>query len=86
MNETFFFLIYNTIVRYYEKGDSESSKITVRRVPVFFNYKLNSNFNVWTECGFNAGSDDELNFEGDKLAVAKKVDKFVWSVGARYTF
>ena len=51
----------------------------VKRIPVFVNYKLNSNFNVWGEVGFNAGSD---HAEG----LAKKVDHQVWSIGARYTF
>ncbi|SKA60677.1 Outer membrane protein (porin) [Succinivibrio dextrinosolvens DSM 3072] len=55
----------------------ESGTYKIKRIPVFVNYKLNSNFNVWTEAGFNAGSDHDLG---------KNVDRTVWSVGARYTF
>ncbi|WP_031492645.1 porin [Succinivibrio dextrinosolvens] len=59
-------------------GDDVDS-VKVKRVPVFVNYKINPNFNVWGEVGFNAGSDHV-----DRLA--KNVDKQVFSLGARYTF
>ncbi|WP_202107626.1 porin [Succinivibrio dextrinosolvens] len=55
---------------------------TIRRIPVFVNYKINSNFNVWAEAGFNAGSDHPE----DREAGDNKIDKTVFSVGARYTF
>ncbi len=58
--------------------ESYSDKATVRRIPLFVNYKVNSNFNVWGEVGFNAGSDHDLG--------SKKIDRQVWSLGARYTF
>jgi len=60
-------------------------KAKIKRVPLFVNYKINSNFNVWGEVGFNAGSDDR-----DEVAKvtgsSKKTDRAVWSLGARYTF
>ncbi|SFS75433.1 outer membrane protein N [Succinivibrio dextrinosolvens] len=56
---------------------------TVRRIPVFVNYKINSNFNVWGEVGFNAGSDHASWLRPN---VDKAVDHTVFSVGARYTF
>ncbi|MBE6423874.1 porin [Succinivibrio dextrinosolvens] len=59
----------------YERDDLVDFK--VKRIPVFVNYKLNPNFNIWTEAGFNAGSDH---------GASKSVDKTVFSVGARYTF
>ena len=59
----------------YERDDLVDFK--VKRIPVFVNYKLNPNFNIWIEAGFNAGSDH---------GASKSVDKTVFSVGARYTF
>jgi len=56
---------------------------TVKRIPLFVNYKINSNFNVWGEVGFNAGS-DHSNYVNTR--VNKNVDRTVFSVGARYTF
>ena len=63
-------------------GDEAENKYKVKRIPVFVNYKINSNFNVWGEVGFNAGSDHEVN----NAKVAKKVDHQIFSLGARYTF
>lgn len=53
-----------------------------RRVPVYVNYKLNANFNVWGEVGFNAGSDRKFS----EFKKEKKEYKNVFSLGARYTF
>lgn len=64
------------------KLSDENDSVKVKRVPLFVNYKINSNFNVWGEVGFNAGSDHE----DDGLKVAKKIDHQVFSLGARYTF
>ncbi len=62
-------------------GDSE---FKVKRIPVFVNYKINSNFNVWGEVGFNAGSDHSV--DAGAVDYSKKYDRQVFSVGARYTF
>ena len=66
----------------YKSDTLLAENVKVKRIPVFVNYKLNPNFNIWTEAGFNAGSDHKV---GDN-AVSKKVDKTIFSVGARYTF
>ncbi|WP_281071124.1 hypothetical protein [Succinivibrio dextrinosolvens] len=63
--------------------ESDEKTVKVKRIPVFVNYKINSNFNVWGEVGFNAGSDH--NEEHNKK-IDKKADHTVFSVGARYTF
>ena len=47
-------------------------------VPVYVNYGITPNFNVWAEARFDAGSDD--NFVDDTLT------ENAYSVGARYTF
>jgi len=62
-------------------GDKEHKAI-VRRIPVFVNYAINSNFNVWTEAGFNAGS--SASAEDEKALESAR--ETVFSVGARYTF
>jgi len=64
------------------QNGKDDETFRVKRVPVFVNYKLTPNFNVWGEVGFNAGSDHAP--EGK--TIAKKIDKQVWSIGARYTF
>ncbi|MBE6423875.1 porin [Succinivibrio dextrinosolvens] len=69
---------------YYHKKNlaegSKNSKAIVRRIPVFVNYAVNENFNVWGEAGFNAGS----NSGADDVNSAARETLF--SVGARYTF
>ncbi|MBE6423873.1 porin [Succinivibrio dextrinosolvens] len=68
------------------KLSDEDNSLKVKRIPVFVNYKINSNFNVWGEVGFNAGSDHKADFVNAGENYAKKYDKTVFSVGARYTF
>ncbi|WP_295354255.1 porin [uncultured Succinivibrio sp.] len=70
-------------VSYWELNNANGqTKYQIRRVPLFVNYKLNSNFNIWTEFGFNAGSD-----HADKIAnYTRSQDKNFFSLGARYTF
>jgi hypothetical protein len=73
-------------------GVFDGLKIKNKRVPVFVNYKFNPNFDVWAECGFNAGSDHNIDHIGNGEAwqenstMGLAQDKFVWSLGARYTF
>ncbi len=71
---------------YYHKknlttGDKENKAI-VRRIPVFVNYAMNENFNIWTECGFNAGSSASAKDEN----ISSSARETLFSVGARYTF
>jgi len=62
--------------------EGDEAKYQIRRIPVFVNYQINPNFNVWGEVGFNAGSD-----HNDKITnYAKKQDRSVVGIGARYTF
>ncbi|WP_295362702.1 porin [uncultured Succinivibrio sp.] len=70
------------------KLNGDETKYQVRRVPVFVNYQINPNFNVWGEVGFNAGSDHKHDFEEKGIAnnYAKKLDRTVVGIGARYTF
>ena len=63
-----------------------SEDFKVKRIPVFVNYKMNPNFNVWAEAGFNAGSDHKVVRAGVDEDISKSVDKTIFSVGARYTF
>lgn len=64
------------------KGNAKKDrKAVVRRIPVFVNYAVNENFNVWTEAGFNAGS----SASAEKL-VGEDAREALFSVGARYTF
>ena len=74
----------HSFYKYDPNTGATEKKIKYRRIPLFINYKANANFNVWTEFGFNAGSDHEWS-DGTN-SVAHRWDKTVWSVGARYTF
>lgn len=69
---------------YYHKKNltsgEKTDKAIVRRIPVFVNYAINSNFNVWTEAGFNAGSNSGAD------DVVEHARETLFSVGARYTF
>ena len=56
----------------------------IKRVPLLLNYRLNATFNIWSEAGFNAGSDHKTDFGAKKYS--KRIDKSVFSLGARYTF
>ena len=66
----------------YWKEDTEHKNGTkdtfsYKRIPVSLKYGINSNFKVWTEAEFDAGSDV-------KKSKLKSGTKF--SAGARYTF
>lgn len=82
-NGVSFLIGYESAKYTYAADGADDKTFKVKRIPVFVNYKLNPNFNIWTEAGFNAGSD---HVDADKKAAAKKVDHMIWSVGARYTF
>lgn len=60
-------------------------------IPVYVNYKINPNFNIWAEARFDAGTDDGVNgFDATTAAMkgskATNFEENVYSVGARYTF
>ena len=64
--------------------DEKSVTRTVKRIPLLLKYKLNPNFSIWSEAGFNAGSDHKSDFGAKKYT--KRADRSVFSLGARYTF
>lgn len=66
----------------FEEDKAENLKI--KRIPLLLKYKLNPNFSIWSEAGFNAGSDHKSDFGAKKYS--KRIDKSVFSLGARYTF
>lgn len=52
-------------------------------IPVYVNYNVTPNFNVWAEARFDVGSDDEFyTYTGDTYDLTENV----YSVGARYSF
>ena len=53
-------------------------------VPVYVNYKVTPNFNVWGEARFDANTDDGA--KGFKAVTGQNFEENVYSVGARYTF
>lgn len=54
-------------------------------IPVYVNYQINPNFNVWAEARFDAGTDDgKDSFDG--WTGTTNFEENVYSVGARYTF
>lgn len=71
------------ITYFYNKTEKDVEDVTLKYLPVYANYKLNPNFNIWTEARFNLTSDDDL--KTSKLK-DKNTDGTYFSVGARYTF
>lgn len=64
-------------------GSVNENSYIYRRIPVYANYSLNSNFNVWAEAEFDA---DSTNRSSDKKAQYGFETGTLLSVGARYTF
>lgn len=71
------------ITYFYNKTEKDVEDVTLKYLPVYANYKLNPNFNIWTEARFNLTSDDDL--KTSKLK-DENTDGTYFSVGARYTF
>ena len=55
---------------------------TSRKVPVYVNYEVNPNFNVWTEAQFDANSSNIKDADNERLVS----DKALFALGARYSF
>ena len=75
--------------------DTDDSDVTAQTVPVYVNYQINPNFNVWAEARFDAGTDDDTlrtDANGDlvgknfKDVTGANFAEHVYSVGARFTF
>lgn len=52
-------------------------------IPVYVNYNVTPNFNVWAEARFDVGTDDEFS---DYTCGVYDLTENVYSVGARYSF
>lgn len=52
-------------------------------VPVYVNYAITPNFNVWAEARFDVGTDDDFKAASNDC---RDFEQNVYSVGARYTF
>ena len=72
---------YNFVDQKYKAGSFNTDSAIYRRVPVYVNYAINGNFNIWGEAEFDANStsvkDNQREF-GDTGTML--------SAGARYTF
>lgn len=87
-----FVLAYNfecgvTIATGYEamKVKFDGNSFKSKKVPVYVNYQVNEQFNVWAEAQFDAGSDE---FDVPGVASSNAFDRHQnqYSVGMRYTF
>ena len=65
-----------------------SDKVKAATVPVYANWQLNPQFNVWAEARFDAGTDNDLTADGKNFALAtgEAYDENVFSAGMRYVF
>ena len=59
-------------------------------IPVYANWHINPQFNIWAEARFDAGTDDDdvggKNFDRDLNNLNTKYAENVFSIGARYSF
>ena len=74
---------YNFVDQKYKVGSINQGTATIRRVPVYVNYAINGNFNIWGEAEFDANSSTTKDGQ-------RQYPKFetgtMLSAGARYTF
>ena len=83
------------LVQEYKDKDAKAkdAKVKAKTVPVYVNWQLNPQVNVWAEARFDAGTDDEKTADG-KPADGKNFygltgavyDENVFSAGIRYQF
>lgn len=85
------------LVQEYKKG---ADKAEAKSVPVYVNWQLNPQVNVWAEARFDAGTDDDQGANGKNFQVLTggepqadgtikngvKYDENVFSAGIRYQF
>ena len=72
---------YNFVDQKYKFGSYNTDSAIYRRVPVYVNYAINDNFNIWGEAEFDANSTTEK----DGQLQAGETGTML-SAGARYTF
>lgn len=73
------------LVQEYKKGDA---KAEAKTVPVYVNWQLNPQVNVWAEARIDAGTDDDQDANGKNFAKLAGSDysENVFSAGVRYQF
>lgn len=79
---------YQLVDAKYKLGSVDSDSFIIRRIPVYANYSVNSNFNVWAEADFNVDStslNSQIITDSD-FATFDYDTGTLLSVGARYTF
>ena len=72
---------YNFVDRKWKDGSYNTDSAIYRRVPVYVNYAINDNFNIWGEAEFDANSTTENNHKAQYGETGTML-----SAGARYTF
>ena len=72
---------YNLVDKKNKNGSYNTDSAIYRRVPVYVNYAINDNFNIWGEAEFDANSTSEKDhqLQGGETGT-------MLSAGARYTF
>lgn len=66
----------------------DAAKVEAKTVPVYVNWQLNPQVNVWAEASFDAGTDDEKTADGKNFAALAggNYAENVFSAGVRYQF
>lgn len=66
----------------------DAAKVEAKTVPVYVNWQLNPQVNVWAEASFDAGTDDEKTANGKNFAALAggNYAENVFSAGVRYQF
>ena len=66
----------------------DKAKVEAKTVPVYVNWQLNPQVNVWAEASFDAGTDDEKTADGKNFAALAggNYAENVFSAGIRYQF
>ena len=72
---------YNFVDVKTKEGSINSDSAIYRRVPVYVNYAINDNFNIWGEAEFDANSTTEKDHKAQYDETGTML-----SAGARYTF
>ena len=74
---------YNFVDQKFKVGSINQGTATIRRVPVYVNYAINGNFNIWGEAEFDANS--STTKDGQRQYPEFETGTML-SAGARYTF
>ena len=74
---------YNFVDQKYKVGSINHGTATIRRVPVYVNYAINGNFNIWGEAEVDANS--STTKDGQRQYPEFETGTML-SAGARYTF